>query len=56
MIAVMESKIAVLSSNGVSDEVLLSLNKEKDELVSALKQSKANVARFEVRKTRLLLV
>jgi chromosome segregation ATPase len=37
-------------ANGVLDEVLLSLNKEKDELVSALKQSKADVAHLEAEK------
>jgi len=45
-----EKMNAVLSSNGDSDEVLLSLNKEKDELASALEQSKADVARLEAEK------
>jgi chromosome segregation ATPase len=45
-----EKMNAVLYSNGVLDEVLLSLNKEKDELVSALKQSKADVAHLEAEK------
>ena len=45
-----EKMNAVLSSNGVSDKVMLSLNKEKDELASALEQSKADVARLEVEK------
>jgi chromosome segregation ATPase len=45
-----EKMNAVLSSKGVLDEVLLSLNKEKDELASALKQSMADVARLEAEK------